>query len=504
MKPAFSAEDLKKMKRQELYAIAQKMNIKGRSKLTKAQLIVELEPYAEEKSSEIVPNKIQEAVATEKKSKTVVKAEASVRKNIEKKDEKATPRLGRSFAKKQDVADENAPRKKGAQVKKAKNSSQENKEELTSEASTAETKSFSDSKPSKKYSSLKTTMEIPVFPAPNLSTAITEDQLTGDFPTDYGEARVVLQIRDPHWAHAYWEIPYSELKRLEMEVGIFEYAHSHFILRVHNVSEGHSYDIRLNEYARNWYINLSKAQTVYQVELGLMSPSEGYSFIALSNLVQTPPDVVAENWAAPVSNAANVEHATESYPNRIAGHEVVSGATAQNEQKPEVAELSDPQVVYGIKPSEFRPEQDRIGGHAYKPGTSMPTSVPGIPGVPGSFQEVPSSHLMPSSAGMPTSRPAVPTSPGAVEAPQEGAAPKKEKDFWLVVNTELILYGATEPDANVTVQGIPVKLRPDGTFSLRFALPDGIQELPVHAVNADGDMEEKITPVVTRQTYYGK
>jgi hypothetical protein len=81
-----------------------------------------------------------------------------------------------------------------------------------------------------------------------------------------------------------------------------------------------------------------------------------------------------------------------------------------------------------------------------------------------------------------------------------GAAPSKRKDFWLNVHTELVLYGATEPDARVTVAGQPVQLRPDGTFTLRFALPDGEQILRVHATNNDGDMERTITPVVIRKT----
>jgi hypothetical protein len=74
------------------------------------------------------------------------------------------------------------------------------------------------------------------------------------------------------------------------------------------------------------------------------------------------------------------------------------------------------------------------------------------------------------------------------------------KDFWLQVHTELILYGSTEPDATVTVQGRPVKLNPDGTFSLRYALPDGEQVLQVRATNRDGDLEREVTPVVTRTT----
>lgn len=76
----------------------------------------------------------------------------------------------------------------------------------------------------------------------------------------------------------------------------------------------------------------------------------------------------------------------------------------------------------------------------------------------------------------------------------------KERKFWFVLNTELIVYGATEPDAQVTVQGEPVKLHPDGTFTMRFALPDGVQNLPVIAQSADGIDTITITPVVSKQT----
>lgn len=76
----------------------------------------------------------------------------------------------------------------------------------------------------------------------------------------------------------------------------------------------------------------------------------------------------------------------------------------------------------------------------------------------------------------------------------------QERKFWLVVNTELIVYGATEPDAKLTVQGKEIKLKPDGTFTLRFALPDGKQAIPVEAASSDGIDRRKITPIVTRKT----
>lgn len=77
---------------------------------------------------------------------------------------------------------------------------------------------------------------------------------------------------------------------------------------------------------------------------------------------------------------------------------------------------------------------------------------------------------------------------------------KKQRGFWFVVDAELIVYGATEPDAKVWVQGKEVKLRPDGTFTLRFALPDGLQNIPATAESPDKLEERTITIDVTRKT----
>lgn len=103
--------------------------------------------------------------------------------------------------------------------------------------------------------------------------------------------------------------------------------------------------------------------------------------------------------------------------------------------------------------------------------------------------------LLPSGPGIPPGAEG-PTSP----AGERGAAKGKAGKFWFVVNTELVIYGATEPDAKVMLQGKPVRLRSDGTFSLRFELPDGEQVLRAEAVSADGDFARVITPVVVRTT----
>jgi hypothetical protein len=75
--------------------------------------------------------------------------------------------------------------------------------------------------------------------------------------------------------------------------------------------------------------------------------------------------------------------------------------------------------------------------------------------------------------------------------------------FWINVNAELVIHGATEPDAVVTLGGRQIQLRPDGTFTLRFAFPDGRHTLPVTAVSARGDVRQAEFTFVRDTTFGG-
>ncbi|MFH1772140.1 MAG: DUF4912 domain-containing protein [Candidatus Omnitrophota bacterium] len=76
--------------------------------------------------------------------------------------------------------------------------------------------------------------------------------------------------------------------------------------------------------------------------------------------------------------------------------------------------------------------------------------------------------------------------------------PSEKDKFFLEVWTELILYGRTESDAAVTVEGKKVTLRPDGTFTLRYALPEGNFQYEVAATSKNKKFKEKRTPAVKR------
>lgn len=76
----------------------------------------------------------------------------------------------------------------------------------------------------------------------------------------------------------------------------------------------------------------------------------------------------------------------------------------------------------------------------------------------------------------------------------------KDRKFFFHIDAEMIVFGRTSPGARVTIQGEPVKPRPDGTFTMRYSFPDGRQILPAIAESADGVEERKIVLAVERNT----
>lgn len=68
------------------------------------------------------------------------------------------------------------------------------------------------------------------------------------------------------------------------------------------------------------------------------------------------------------------------------------------------------------------------------------------------------------------------------------------------VDAELIVYGVSDPRAHVTLQGEPVPLRADGSFTVRMALPDRRQVIPVIASSPDGMEQRTIILAVERNT----
>ncbi|MFO0957156.1 MAG: DUF4912 domain-containing protein [Isosphaeraceae bacterium] len=73
-------------------------------------------------------------------------------------------------------------------------------------------------------------------------------------------------------------------------------------------------------------------------------------------------------------------------------------------------------------------------------------------------------------------------------------------NFHFQIDAELIVYGSTEPNAQVTLQGEHVPVRPDGTFTVRFSLPDSRQIIPAVASSPNGVEERTIVLAIERNT----
>ena len=255
-----------------------------------------------------------------------------------------------------------------------------------------------------------------------------------ELPLGYGDNRIIIQVRDPYWLHAYWEITQAKLNTVYQEFnGALEDARR--ILRVYDITSvnfsgsnaNNFWDIDINNFANNWYINTANPGRSFCVDIGFCLKDGRFVLLARSNCVSTPIDgsswVTDEEWMI-------VEEDFNKLYGLSAGLGI--GLSSADIRRQIIQRMSD-------------------------------------------------------------------ISSGILSSPGAGKKAQKRK-FWLKVNTELIVYGATEPDAKVTVQGNPIALNKDGTFSLRFALPDGQQVIPVKAVSEDGVDTREITPVVKKKT----
>jgi phosphate transport system substrate-binding protein len=72
-------------------------------------------------------------------------------------------------------------------------------------------------------------------------------------------------------------------------------------------------------------------------------------------------------------------------------------------------------------------------------------------------------------------------------------------DFWFVADAELIIHGATQPNAAVNIGGHNIKIKPDGTFHLRLPFSDGLMDYLI-TVAADGESPRTIHKKFSQET----
>jgi len=263
-------------------------------------------------------------------------------------------------------------------------------------------------------------------------------------PDSYGTTEAFLLPRDPAWMFMYWEITPATVENLKARHGHDIFTRSRSVIRLYNVSGVVNFDTANARYtdvpvvldAKSWYLNAPESGASYICELGLVGPDGKFISIVRTNTVCLP--------------SGRVSDVTDEHWMSV------------SEDFEKLLQMSGVQYIgrgSGETAKMLAQRWEMMKSVFSRSGSSW-----GLTSLPGGRQEA-------------------------------GA-----RSFWLVADCELVLYGATEPDAKVTVAGRSVRLNPDGTFTLRFAFPDGKLDLPVHAESNDGQENRTITITADRRT----
>ena len=255
----------------------------------------------------------------------------------------------------------------------------------------------------------------------------------GGLPSNYGDTKIAILPRDPLWFYAYWEVSQSTYGELKSRIGEQKFNTSRWVLRIYDVT---SINFNGNNAHKFFDINLTASSNNWYVNVGEVNRS----------------------WCTDLGLITS-----DGQFILIARSNVISTPRFG------VSPITDEQ--WGILQKEFEKllklsGVDQIGKSSFDIAKLMRER----------WEEILSVSL--------------PTSPGGASS-WRGAGDVKPKGFWLKADTEIIVYGSTESDATLTVQGQNVTLRPDGSFSLRFYLPDGEQSYPIEAVSKDGSMKKR-------------
>ncbi|HXR45956.1 MAG TPA: DUF4912 domain-containing protein [Candidatus Limnocylindrales bacterium] len=320
----------------------------------------------------------------------------------------------------------------------------------------------------------------PVPPAQQFET--TEAEL----PNGYGTRQLFLTARDPHWLYAHWDLTHEQQTRCNTRS-----ADGHLVLRVYaHKIEGHPInEIHVHPESRHWFAHVERAGDAYAAELGYYSPVGKWVRVAASAATLTPPDAVSPEGSADFATIPfEFPFARLLEIIKAAVHENLPLAQALEELRRQ-GHRDLPRAALPLS-SAWTPEQERALAKIINIDDVRRVWMGSL-----EITELIRRRLAHDISSMGASAFGI----SSISSPFGGVPPR---GFWFNVNAELIIYGATEPAAKVTLGGHEIKLRPDGSFSYRFALPDGKYDLPAVAVSTDGTEARAADLKFSRATEY--
>jgi uncharacterized protein len=320
-------------------------------------------------------------------------------------------------------------------------------------------------------------------------------------PESYGTGRLMVTARDPHTLFAHWDLTnqqqqhYNSLSA-DRQLALRAYAHA--------FSNQPAIEVPVQTDSRHLFVHVERAGTSYVGELGYYQPDRQWKTVATSAPATTPPDAPSNETAVvfstpqarrPSRPAQNDQPAIIPVsaprwpfePEEQTESEQASTIAARGQSLPEDA----PPFVKRVSRKEWTPAREQLLAEMIRISSERREWISSAEIMELIRHEV----EMPPELGWPVL-------PGALVNISSPAGEQwVRKGFWFNVNAELIIYGATDPNAQVTLAGRPINLRPDGTFSFQFALPDGDYVLTATAVSPENE-QRQATMNFTRHTDY--
>ena len=271
------------------------------------------------------------------------------------------------------------------------------------------------------------------------------------------KTNLVFLPKDPEWAYVFWQISDKDRDKAQ-SLGA-----SKLCLRLYDVTGSHEgninqstlREIAVDSFSTEWYLPIPVADRDYKVELGYRYGFNWMS-LAFSSASHVPSSQPSEqildkfvpfNLDSPTETNSYIMNTNENEVNGL--HErLYQAATTYTKSK-------------------------RVGSEEF------------MENIPGPNAQAPQNA---SGAGVWAS------------GSNESGAGIRNKAFWLVADAELIVYGATEPSATLTIGEEEVPLASDGTFRLQVPFRDGTQNYEIKATDENGEQEKSITLKFDRVT----
>jgi len=331
-------------------------------------------------------------------------------------------------------------------------------------------------------------------------------------------------VKDPHWVHAYWEVAPSTVESVRQQIGD-QFDRSSYVLRMNDIKQNEAehaaqknqFDIEVGPHSSSWYINLWADNAAYQACLGVKTPNGDFIPMAQSNSIETPRGSFSQRSDIMWMEVKDTDRASAPFAignirsgkaKKASGKNGEAQSAARRKRRVYLTE-DDIRVYYGrLSPLladvvSQRPGRDLRREHSARKGTRLFLSLEDRYGLTieevlkrgyikkilsGSSEEILFVGASESVVGV----------GGASEFVEQ-----RRRKFFFEIGTELIVYGRTEPDAEVWLGDKKVPLRQDGTFGMRFALPDG--KIPLHftAISNDKVETRTISTIVERTTKHG-